>query len=57
MMVVYLDASGENVTLSPRIGRGHREPQFSPDATVSLLEGSGVKDGVLTANIRCKSLL
>ena len=54
MFIVYLDASGENVTLSPRIGRGHRMPQFSPDATVSLIEGSGVTDGKLTANIRCE---
>lgn len=54
MFVIYLDESGQNITLSPRIGQRHREPKFSTDATVTLLEGSGIVDGKLTANIRCK---
>ena len=56
MFLVYLDAAGQNVTLSPRVGKGHRMPQFSTDATVALMEGSGVAEGKLTANIRCKLL-
>lgn len=53
IFIIYADASGSNVTLSPRLGRGEVEPKFNPDAQVSLLEGSGIADGVMTANVRC----
>lgn len=56
IFVIY--ASGQNnVTLSPRLGTGHVEPKFNPSAQVSLLEGSGIQDGYMTANIRCESCL
>jgi hypothetical protein len=57
MFVVYADGSG-NVTVSPRLGTGHVEPDFNSDARITVLEGSGVQsNGGLTANIRCDSCL
>ncbi|OAP60230.1 hypothetical protein AYL99_05232 [Fonsecaea erecta] len=57
MLVVYA-ADSNNVTVSPRLGTGHVQPQFNSDASVSLLEGSGIaSDGSLVANIRCDTCL
>ncbi|KAJ5825956.1 hypothetical protein N7474_003094 [Penicillium riverlandense] len=56
IFVIYASGSG-NVTVSPRLGVGHFEPEFNPNAQVSLLEGSGIQDGYMTANIRCDSCL
>ncbi|KAI5301259.1 hypothetical protein KEM55_007524 [Ascosphaera atra] len=56
MFVVYA-ASKDNITLSPRSGTGHSAPKFNPDAQVSLLDGTGIKDGKVTANIRCDNCL
>ena len=57
MFVVY--ASGDNnVTVSPRLGTGHRMPDFNSNAKISVLEGTGVlPDGSLVANVRCDSCL
>jgi hypothetical protein len=55
MFVVYTSANGKNVTLSPRLGTGHSEPQFNSKAEVSLLDGSGVSNGKMIANIKCNS--
>ncbi|CEL11067.1 hypothetical protein ASPCAL14174 [Aspergillus calidoustus] len=54
MFVLYA-ASSQNVTFSPRSGTGHVPPQYNPQADVSLLNGSGIEDGVMTANVRCDS--
>jgi hypothetical protein len=57
MFVVYADGTG-NVTVSPRLGTGHVEPDFNSDARITVLEGSGVQsNGGLTANIRCDTCL
>ena len=57
MLVVYASDS-TNVTVSPRLGTGHNQPQFNSDATISVLDGSGVNsDGSFVANIRCDSCL
>ena len=53
MFIIYSDASGMNVTLSPRLGRGNFQPNYDSQAQVSLLEGSGVSNGMMTANVRC----
>ncbi|KAF2816764.1 CBD9-like protein, partial [Mytilinidion resinicola] len=55
IFVVYTSSSGKNVTLSPRKGTGHVEPQFSSSAEVTLLEGSGVSNGKMVANVRCSN--
>jgi len=53
--VIYANAAGTNVTLSPRQPAGdHIMPTFNSSARVTLLEGSGIADGVMTANVRCK---
>jgi hypothetical protein len=55
ILVMYQDGSG-NVTVSPRIGRGHTEPKHTDDASsVTVLAGSGVSaDGeTMVAEIRC----
>lgn len=57
MFVVYADGNN-NVTVSPRLGRGHVMPSYNSNAQISVLEGSRVQsDGSLIANIRCDSCL
>lgn len=52
MFVMY--ASGNNnVTLSTRSGTGHSMPQHVPRDDVRLIEGSGVIDGHMVANVQC----
>lgn len=49
--------SGNNVTVSPRSGIAQVEPSYNKDARITILNGSGVHDGVITANIRCDTCL
>ncbi len=53
MFLIYADSSGSNITLSPRLGKGEVEPDFDSEAQISLLEGTGIANGVMTANVRC----
>lgn len=53
MFIIYADASNKNITLSPRLGKGEFEPEFNSDAKVTLLEGTGIANGQMTANVRC----
>lgn len=57
IFVLYSSADGRNVTVSPRLGVEHVEPLFNPQARLSLLDGSGIEDGVMTANIRCDTCI
>lgn len=52
MFLVYQDGSG-NVTLSTRTASGHNMPQYSERSGVELIEGSGVIDSMMIANIKC----
>ncbi|KAJ4991538.1 integral membrane protein [Stagonosporopsis vannaccii] len=52
MFIMYTNGNG-NITLSPRFSRGQAQPQFSADLDVELLSGSGIENGIMTANIRC----
>ena len=52
MLIMYTDGNG-NVTLSPRFSKGHTQPRYDQDLDVELLGGSGIENGVMTANIRC----
>lgn len=52
---VLYSAPSENVTISPRSGMGHVQPRHNSEAQLSLLEGSGIQDGLMTANVRCDS--
>lgn len=58
MFLVYQDGKG-NVTLSTRAGEYHVMPEHTERSNVDLLEGSGVLDNRMVANIRyrgCESL-
>jgi hypothetical protein len=54
MFLVYTSSGGTNVTLSPRTASGYNTPSFNSAAQVTLLEGSGVSNGIMTANVKCK---
>jgi Cytochrome domain of cellobiose dehydrogenase len=57
MFLMYASGSN-NITLSPRLGRGEFQPSVNTAAQITLLEGTGMSaDGVMTANIRCDSCL
>ena len=55
MFIIYANAAGTNVTLSPRLSHGHDEPSADNDSKVSLLMGSGIANGNMTANIFCQN--
>lgn len=53
IFVMYADASGKNVTVSPRYAAGYFQPQHDTDAQIEMLEGSGISDGNMVANVLC----
>jgi hypothetical protein len=55
MFIIYQSSSGTNVTLSARKGSGHDMPGVDSSAVVSLMDGSGISNNQMIANIRCKS--
>jgi len=54
IFMIYADSAGTNVTLSPRKGVGEVMPLEDMTAQVTLLGGSGISNGVMTANVKCK---
>jgi hypothetical protein len=57
IFIVYASSDGNNVTVSPRLGVEHVMPLYNPKAQLSLLNNSGISNGVITANIRCDSCI
>ncbi|KAF2455935.1 hypothetical protein BDY21DRAFT_386790 [Lineolata rhizophorae] len=55
IFVIYTSSSGDNVTISPRLGSGHSMPQFNSDADITILDGTGVSGDTMTANFKCSS--
>jgi hypothetical protein len=53
MFVTYASQEGNNVTVSPRLGKGHVMPQHTNDVQVQVLEGSGIKNGTFVVNAKC----
>lgn len=53
IFVMYASADGKNITVSPRLGTGHVMPEYNKASQITLLEGSGIRDTRMTANIRC----
>ena len=53
IFMIYADETGKNVTLSGRSGVGNKDPVYPSTAQISLLDGSGIADGKMTANVRC----
>lgn len=49
---MYADGTG-NVTVSPRLGKGEIMPLFYSKPQVELLEGSGIVNGMMIANVKC----
>ncbi|KAG6020418.1 hypothetical protein E4U19_006369 [Claviceps sp. Clav32 group G5] len=52
IFVIYSNGDN-NVTLSTRSGQGNFMPAFTARSDVELLEGSGIVDGNMVANVRC----
>jgi hypothetical protein len=42
VLLIYLDAAGDNVTFSPRHGEGHWEPKWLDEVSVEVLDGTGI---------------
>lgn len=53
MFVMYSSADGANVTLSPRTTPEHVMPTHNDAADITILDGTGISDGRMTANVRC----
>ncbi|KAH7109648.1 integral membrane protein [Dendryphion nanum] len=53
--VMYTAPDSKNVTVSTRIGKGYSPPIVTQDTHFQLLEGSGVLNGTMTANIKCSN--
>lgn len=53
IFMIYANAAGDNVTLSPRLGVGEQQPASDTTADVTLLSGSGICNNMMTANIKC----
>ncbi|KAF4332340.1 hypothetical protein FBEOM_13863 [Fusarium beomiforme] len=53
MLVIYQDGSG-NVTLSTRTGHGHDMPTYESRSNIQLIDGSGVSNKTMVANIHWK---
>lgn len=54
IFVMYADGNN-NVTISGRAGKGHVQPQLDStlQAGLTLLEGSGIVNGRMVANVHC----
>jgi len=55
IFMIYANAEGTNVTLSPRLGTGNSQPGADTSAEVTLLDGSGISNNMMIANVRCRS--
>jgi len=55
IFVIYANAAGNNVTLSARSGTGHKPPALNSTTKVTLLAGSEISQGVMTANVKCSN--
>ena len=55
IFMIYANADGTNVTLSPRLGTGEQQPDADTSAEVTLLDGSGISNDMMVANVRCTS--
>ncbi|KAH6684076.1 hypothetical protein B0J14DRAFT_3467 [Halenospora varia] len=51
----YANSAGTNVTLSPRLGVGDKQPSTGATTSLTLLSGSGISNGIMTANVKCSN--
>ncbi|TVY94250.1 hypothetical protein LAWI1_G000705, partial [Lachnellula willkommii] len=55
IFMIYANSAGTNVTLSPRSGIGEKPPTTDSAASVTLLDGSGISNGTMKANVKCSN--
>ncbi|KAF1945839.1 CBD9-like protein [Clathrospora elynae] len=55
MLIMYPNAHGDNVTISPRIGSKQSEPSFSSSISIDILPGTTINDSMLILNARCRN--
>ena len=55
MFMMYADATGNNITISPRLSSSHTEPSYTSNVTYTVEAGSGISNGVMTANVVCQN--
>lgn len=53
MFLAYLDSSGQNITLSPRLSYDEVEPSYTGDVKIDVLSGSEHVNGTMKVNARC----
>ena len=54
MFVIYPSSDGNNITISSRLGNGHKAPEPDSDTQLTVLEGSSASAGEMVAVVRCK---
>lgn len=57
IFVAYASSDKKNITISPRLGRGHMAPDHNPSARVRLLDSSGISNGKMIANVLCENCM
>ncbi|KAF3940092.1 hypothetical protein ABW19_dt0203289 [Dactylella cylindrospora] len=55
MFIIHPGTASANVTVSPRLSTGQVAPHYYPQTDVSILEGSGIVDGQITALFTCSN--
>lgn len=55
IFVMYQSADGKNVTVSPRQTPGEVMPTHDTTTQMELLAGSGIENGMMTANVKCSN--
>ncbi|EPS40423.1 hypothetical protein H072_5730 [Dactylellina haptotyla CBS 200.50] len=55
MFIIYPGTASANVTVSPRLSSGQIAPHYYPQTDVTILEGSGIIDGQITALFTCSN--
>ena len=55
IFLAYPSEDGTNITLSPRLGKGHVMPDYYPNVTVDLLSGSGFVNESYVVNAKCQN--
>jgi hypothetical protein len=50
MFLSYASSDGKNVTLSPRLSAGHKEPVYTSKITFDVLDGTGISKNIMTVN-------
>ncbi|KAL1602185.1 hypothetical protein SLS59_004872, partial [Nothophoma quercina] len=50
---MYPNANGDNLTISPRIGRKAGEPAFTNKVAIEVLDGTRIEDDMMILHARC----